>query len=259
MQQNPTNFFESTQKYSIQEVCLKELSRCRRKDGFICSKCSHDKSYQLKYRHLHECAKSGRQVSPTAGTVFEHTRWPLPKWFAEICLMGAAEKGWISTQRLSKMIGVSWPTAYRKLRILHQCMGDRDRGYWLEGLVEVDDVFVGGRKSGNRGRGTKGKKPLIFALEQSENGMGFIAARLLERMDSEQVREFTKRISPFSEIRKDALKALRYLGESHRYLQEYIDEFVFRFNCRFWEPQLPDRLLQAAVDHVPIRASFNSV
>ena len=297
MQQTPTNFFDWTQKYSTQEACLEELSRRRWKDGFICPKCGHDKSYQLKHRHLHECTNCGRQVSPTAGTVFEHTRLPLPKWFAAIYLM-ATDKGGISAQRLSKTIGVSWPTAYRMLRILRQSMGARDRSYWLEGLVEVDDAFVGGRRPGKRGRGSEGKKPVIFAVEQQKKGMGFMAARLVEQVNSEQVREFAKRISPNSEIRTDAFKALRVLGESHhheakptppekvdewlpkvhivisnfksflagtfhgvshRYLQEYIDEFVFRFNRRFREPQLPDRLLQAAVDHVPIRACLKSV
>ena len=34
--------------------------------------------------HLPERANCGRQVSPTAGTVFEHTRLPLLKWFAVI-------------------------------------------------------------------------------------------------------------------------------------------------------------------------------
>ena len=295
MQQNPTNFFEWTQKYSTQDACLEELNRRRWKNGFICPKCSHDKSYQLKYRHLHECAKCGHQVSPTAGTVFEHTRLPLPKWFAAIYLM-VADKGGISAQRLSKMIGVSWPTAYRMLKNLRQAMGDRDRSYWLEGLVEMDDAFVGGRKPGKRGRGAEGKKPVIFAVEWREDGMGFMAARVVDRVNSEQVREFAKRISQNSEIRTDAFRSLRVLGEthchqakvtppeqvekwlpkvhivisnfksflkgtfhgvSHRYLQEYIDEFVFRFNRRFWEPQLPDRLLQAAVDHVPIRAPLN--
>ena len=42
-------------------------------------------------------------------------------------------------------------------------------------------------------------------------------------------------------------------------VQEYVDEFVYHFNHRFWEPQLLDRLLQAAVDHVPIRACLKSV
>ena len=296
MQQNTTNFFEWTQKYSTQEAYLEELSRRRWKDGSICPKCGHEKSCQLKYRHLYECAKCSRQVTPTAGTVFEHTRLPLPKWFAAIYLMGA-DKGGISAQRLSKMVGVSWPTTYRMLRILRQCMVDQDRGYWLEGLVRVDDAFVGRRKPGKRGRGIEGKKPVNFVVGQRENGMGFMAARLVERVNSERVREFSKRISPHSKIRTNALNAFRVLGESHqheakvtppekvdewlpkvhivisnfksflagtfhgvshRYLQEYLDEFEFRFNRRFWESQLLDRLLQAAVDHVPIRASLNS-
>ena len=296
MQQNPTNYSEWKQTYSTQEACLNELSRRRWKDGFICPKCGHDKSYQLKYRHLRECAGCGRQVSPTAGTVFEHTRLPLPKWFAAIYLMGA-DQGGISAQRLSKMICVSWPTAYRMLRILRQCMGDRERSFWLEGLVEMDDAFVGGRMPDKRGHGNMGKKPVMFAVEQRENDMGLMAARQVERVNSEQVREFAKRILPRSEIRTDDFKALRVLGESHRhepkstspenvnewlskvhtvinkfknflastfhgvshrYIQEYIDEFVFRFNRRFCEPQLPDQLLQTAVDHVPIRASLNS-
>ena len=63
-------------------------------------------------------------------------------------------------------IGISWPTAYRKLKILRQSMGGRDRSYWLEGLVEVDDAFVGVRKPGKRGRGSEGKKLVIFVVEQ---------------------------------------------------------------------------------------------
>ena len=166
---------------------------------------------------------------------------------------------------------------------------------WLKGLVKGDDAFVRGRKPGKRGRDAEGKKPAIFAVEQRENGMGFIAARLVERVNSEQVQDFAQRISPHSEVRTNALQVLgeshrhevkatppekvtewlpkvhivisnfksflagTFHGVSHRYLQEYIDEFVFRFNRRFWEPQLPDRLLQAAVDHVPIRTCLKSV
>ena len=224
MQQNLTNFFEWTQKYSTQEACLEELSRCLWKDGLIFSKCSHNKSYQLSNRQLHECAKCGRQVSPTAGTVLEHTLFPLPKWFAAICLMGAVKVG-IPAQRLSKMIGVSWPTDYRMFGILRQCMGDRNGGYSIEGLAEVYDVLVGGRKPGKSGRRTEGKKSKTFAVQHRENCMGYyMAALFVERVNSEKVREF-----------------------------------VFCFNRRFWEPLLPDRLLQATVDHVPIRASYNSV
>jgi len=34
--------------------------------------------------------------------------------------------------------------------------------------------------------------------------------------------------------------------------QEYIDEFVYRFNRRFWEPQIPNCLLNLCVEHLPV-------
>ena len=149
MQQNPINFVEWTEKYSTQEACLEELKLRRWKNGFICPNCGHDKSYQLKYRHLHECAKCGRQVSPTAGTVLEHTRLPLPKWFAAVYLM-RVNKGRISAQGLSRKIDVSWPTAARMLKKLRRSMRGRTRGDCLEGLVKVNNSFHRGRRRRRR-------------------------------------------------------------------------------------------------------------
>ena len=40
-----------------------------------------------------------------------------------------------------------------------------------------------------------------------------------------------------------------YHGVSHKYLQEYLDEFCYRFNRRYWEFELPFRLLNASVSH----------
>ena len=139
MQQNLAKFFEWTPKCSTEKACLEVLNRCCWKNGFICPKSGHDKSWQLKHRHVHTC---DRQVSPRAGTVFEHTRLPLPKWFATIYLMGA-DKGRNSAQQILKMIDMSWPTAYRMLTNLCQSMGERNRDYWLEEFVKVDDAYVG--------------------------------------------------------------------------------------------------------------------
>ncbi len=43
-----------------------------------------------------------------------------------------------------------------------------------------------------------------------------------------------------------------YHGDSHQYLQEYLDEFCYRFNRRYWEFELPFRLLNTSVTHAPI-------
>jgi len=48
-------------------------------------------------------------------------------------------------------------------------------------------------------------------------------------------------------------------GVSSNCLQEYLDEFCYRFNWKFWEPELPLRLLNACLAHVPIRiAEFHA-
>ncbi|MDD2468636.1 MAG: transposase, partial [Desulfobulbus sp.] len=44
-------------------------------------------------------------------------------------------------------------------------------------------------------------------------------------------------------------------GVSSNCLQEYLDEFCYRFNRRFWEPQLPLRLLNACLAHVPVKVA----
>ena len=44
-------------------------------------------------------------------------------------------------------------------------------------------------------------------------------------------------------------------GVSHQYMQEYVDEFVYWSNRRWWEAQIPMRLLQVVVDTRPLHAS----
>jgi hypothetical protein len=42
-------------------------------------------------------------------------------------------------------------------------------------------------------------------------------------------------------------------GVSGQYLEEHLDEFCYRFNRRFIEKQIPNRLLNLAIIHAPIK------
>ena len=44
-----------------------------------------------------------------------------------------------------------------------------------------------------------------------------------------------------------------YHGVSSRHMQEYINEFCYRFNRRQWEFQIPSRLLAACATHLPVK------
>jgi hypothetical protein len=67
--------------------------------------------------------------------VFQKTKLPLVKWFGCIYWM-STDKGSISALRLTKMVGVSWITAHRMLRKLRVAIGDQNRLYRLEGIIE---------------------------------------------------------------------------------------------------------------------------
>jgi hypothetical protein len=43
-----------------------------------------------------------------------------------------------------------------------------------------------------------------------------------------------------------------YHGISRSYVQEYLDEFCYRLNRRFWENQIPNRLPKLCANHPPV-------
>ena len=205
----------------------------------------------------------------------------------------AFDKGGISALRLSKHIGISWISARSILKKIRTAMSHRDSIYRLEKLIEFDDTYVGGKRAGKRGRGAEGKRPVLVAVESRDKGAGFVAMQAVDTVSEATVRPFLSfNLKPGQNVRTDALPALNTVAKEHvhekkvtpperasewlplvhvmignmkkflngtfhgvssRYLQEYLDEFCYRFNRRFWEPELPLRLLNACLAHVPVK------
>ncbi|CAH1092260.1 hypothetical protein NTG1052_920007 [Candidatus Nitrotoga sp. 1052] len=227
-----------------------------------------------------------------AGTIFEASKLPLVKWFWAIYLM-ASDKGGISALRLAQQIEMSWITAHRMLRKIRIAMGHRESLYRLHDLIEIDDALVGGRRSGNRGRGAEGKTPILVAMENRGEKAGYVAMEAVASVTKQTVRAFAERhFNPAQMVRSDALASLSSLGEtqhhaarvtpadkagewlpwvhitignlktfllgtyhgvSGKYFQEYLNEFCYRFNRRQVLQELPLRLLNACVQHAPIK------
>jgi len=279
-------------RYGTEKACASTLAKYRWPNGFICSKCGHDSSYYIASRKVYQCCRCRHQGSVTSGTLFHSTNLPLVKWFWAIYLM-ASDKGGISALRLSKHIDVSWLTARNMLKKIRTAMADRDIIYHLiEDLIELDDTYIGGRKSGKRGRGAEGKKSVLVAVENRGKFAGFVAMEAVETVSGQTLRSFLKKhLKKGRQVRTDALPAMNVVieshdhekkvtppkeastwlpkvhiaignlkaflngtfhGVSHRYLQEYLDEFCYRYNRRFWEPELPHRLLNACLTHAPV-------
>ncbi len=279
-------------RFGTENACTKTLNKVRWPHGFQCPACGSKKSSFIATRKLNQCSKCRHQVSVTTATLFHATKVPLVKWFWAIYLT-ASDKGGVSALRLSKHIGVSWLTARNMLRKIRQAMAHRDSIYRLHRLIELDDTYVGGKHAGKRGRGAEGKKPVLVAVENRTKGAGFVAMQAVDSVSKETVRNFLSfQLVAGQTVRTDAFPALNAVAENHfhdkkvtppnkasewlplvhimignmktfingtfhgvssTYLQEYLDEFCYRFNRRFWEPELPLRLLNACLAHVPVK------
>ena len=292
MKMPEVSLLEWQKRYGTEQACAKVLAKVRWPEGFACPRCNDSKAYFIASRKVYQCSKCRHQVSVTADTLFHSTNLSLVKWFWAIYLM-ASDKGGISALRLSKQIGVSWPTARNILRKIRTAMAHRDSLYRLEQVIEFDDTYVGGKRTGKRGRGAAGKKPVLVAVEARGKKVGFMAMEAVETVSKETVRKFLRyRLKAGQMVKTDAFPALNSVNEtqmhqkkvtpadeastwlpkvhmvignmkkflngtfhgvSPTYLQEYLDEFCYRFNRRFWEPELPLRVLNACLTHAPVK------
>ena len=211
--------------FGDEQHCGEQLSRQRWPEGFKCPRCGGPSRGYMAERQVHECALCAYQCSVTAGTIFHKTRTPLSSWFWAIYRMSHDKKG-ISAVQLAKEIGVSYPTAWLMLHKIRKAMSDRNQGYRLSGLVEVDEGYVGGEEhgEGRRGRGTRGvrtKSVVAVAVERRGPGKpgkkpvpGFAALEVIPDAATETLEKFLAgKVKPGSHILSDGWHGYRRLKQ----------------------------------------------
>jgi hypothetical protein len=211
---------EFHQQFGTQEACLARLKELRwgaNLERFRCPACGHTKGWWLPRRELVECRECHHQVSITAGTVFHRLRSPLWKWFWAVYQLAQDKKG-IAALELAKQIRVSYTTAWLMLHKLRRAMRHRNGGYVLQGLVEVDECYVGGdaEGTGTTGRGSANKTPVAVALELKGNGKpGRVAMDTLPRVDGHCLRKFAEQsIAKGATLRTDGWGAYRRVAKA---------------------------------------------
>lgn len=143
---------------------------------FKCSKCAKEATHhKLATRRTYVCAACGHHVNPTAGTILHDTRTPLVSWFYAMYLFCTTRHG-VSGKELQRRLGVTYKTAYRmgqQIRDLTSMAQGFDA--LLSGHVELDDAYIGGRKSGSkRGRGAPGKTIVMGLAERGGRMMALV-------------------------------------------------------------------------------------
>jgi transposase-like protein len=134
--------------------------------------CTEAKIYHFEDRRTHKCGKCRKRFSIKVGTIFADTKIPLRLWMLAIWMITSHKKGIASTQ-LAKDLGVTQKTAWFMLHRLRHAIRTQSFNRPLEGEIEADESFIGGKER-NRHRskrkggqqGGKGKVAVLGLLER---------------------------------------------------------------------------------------------
>ena len=198
------------QRYGNEEQCQQRLFNLRWPQGFQCPNCGHTHYCELKLRHVYQCNQCHQQTSVTAGTLFAYSKLPLTIWFLAIYLI-TQEKNGVSALELSRALGISYNATWRLKHKLMQAMKERDDEVPLSGIIQLDDAYWGGARSGKVGRGAAGKRPFVAAVALDEEGhplhMRFSAVDGFKKKELTQWA--TKHLRPSSLVVSDGLACFR--------------------------------------------------
>lgn len=160
----PKSEIEFDQRFSDPKACYDYLFKHKWPDGFICKKCGHTKFWVGK-RKLYICTQCEHQHSLTAGTIMDSSKKPIIYWFKAMWWFTTRRSG-VNAVNLKELLGLgSYGTAWTWLQKLRRCTIRHERDK-LSGRVEVDEFFIGGKRSGKRGRGAESKTIVAVAVER---------------------------------------------------------------------------------------------
>lgn len=137
--------FEFFKRYPDEATCIEYLEDLRwGEGGEYCPRCDCERVTRLQERPYYLCNGCRKKFTVRTGTIFERSHIPLQKWLYAMYIFEVARKG-ISSVQLSKQLGIHQESAWFMLHRLREACDIVAEP--LSGTVEVDETFVGGKKS----------------------------------------------------------------------------------------------------------------
>lgn len=253
-------------QFPDEQACLNYLVKARYPNAKI---------YKIEGRAVYADYK-GNQISPKAGTIFHHSATALKKWFYAIFLMSQSKNG-VSAKELERHLGVTYKCAWRMAHQIRKLMNQGIS--LLKGIVEIDETMTGGKRPGKRGRGAEGKTTVVGMVERGgkmkAQVIPNVKRKTLEPIIEANVQKgsevHTDELKSYnnlsekgythetvnhsegeyvrgnchvntdegfwSQLKRSILGT--YCHVSKKWLQAYLNEFVFRYNLRDSGPIFP--------------------
>jgi len=184
----PGDQMEFEEMFKTEQNCIEYISSIRWPQGFECPVCGSIR-YWKKNKGRFECRDCHTETTVTNGTIFHKSTKPLMIWFRAIWWM-VAQKNGVSAKGLQKILGLgSYRTSWTWLHKFRRLMVFSGRTK-LQGTVEVDEVMIGGKTSGKRGRGAEGKSLIAVAVEVQGRKTGRMRMAKIPDASSDSLNRF---------------------------------------------------------------------
>lgn len=300
MEDYPRTLMELERRFASEEACRQYLFQLRWPEGFVCPRCGAKQAWPMT-RGRWLCTACRYQAPVTAGTIFQDSHLPLTTWFRAMWCVTSQKTGVsaLGLQRVLGL--GSYRTAWALLHKLRRAMvrpgRDRLRGvvevddtYWgseEEGVVgrltEAKALIIVAAEEDGAGIGRVRLRCIPdltkttlhgFIAQAIEPGStvrtdGLNAYRGLQdyghdrRVQREQLKgdHLLPRVHRVVSLVKRWMLGTHQGAIRHAHLDDYLDEFTFRFNRRksASRGKLFYRLAQQAVqvDPVPVASLSN--
>lgn len=167
------SLYDLLEAFPDEQSCVDHLSSIRWQDGAYCPFCGGVRVYHFSDKKNHKCGDCRRRFSIKVGSIFEDSKLPLRKWFMAIWLITSNRKGIASTQ-LARDIKVTQKSAWFMLHRLRHAARSQSFRRPLDGEIELDETFVGGRERNKHSHKRTGKtqggagKIVVFGMLQRQ-------------------------------------------------------------------------------------------
>lgn len=166
------NLIDLIEQFPDEATCRAELAKLRWPEGVACIRCGSTSIWDIEKRAQYECKDCHYRFSVTAGTVLNDSHLPLRKWFMATYLIVEAKKS-ISSRQLGRTLKVArkteWFLSHRIREAMTQAMANDPL---LDGVVEIDEMYVGGVARG-KGRGYKKNKTMVMGAVERNGDVRF--------------------------------------------------------------------------------------
>jgi hypothetical protein len=279
------NSIKFNQRFKDDNDCLEYLAEVKWHNGYKCKRCDNDKFGIGKNIHNRRCTKCRYDESPTVGTMFEKLKFSILIAFHIVFKISTKKKG-MSSIELSNEFELRQMTCWAFKQKLQQAMKSSLKSPLTE-VVHVDEFVIGGPEEGKKGRSKGLKKLIVLAVEILEDGVGRAYADVIEHSSAKELGDFlVKYVSKEAEVISDKWKGYTPLKKEFKNLkqvasddgknfkelhihimnikgwlrgihhhcskdrmQNYLDEYHFRYNRRSNMDTIFDVLIRKMVDY----------